>query len=84
MATRKRTPEQEEVRRAMQRLVQYPEWLVFVEYFRGKIYDVAIDPQNPNAGALSRIEGRRSFHRDIEALPARVNDERRSGGTSGE
>lgn len=83
MAPRKRTPEQEETRRALQRLVQYPEYAVFVEYFRGRIYDVAIDPTDPNAGALSRLEGRRSFHRDIEALPARVKDERR-GGTSGE
>jgi hypothetical protein len=78
-ATRKRTPDQQREREALQRLVQYPEWEVFVSYFRGRLDRETIDRQAPNTGALLLIEGRRSLHRDISELPRRLSDERRSG-----
>lgn len=80
---RRRTPEQERIRAALQVLTATPEWDVFVTFSAGKIEDVSIDPAAPNMGALLRLEGRRTFHRElIERLRDRVNDERsaNSGG----
>lgn len=78
MTTRQRTPEQERVRRALQKLVSSDEWIVFVEYSRSKIENAAIDPTSPNAGALFVQHGRRSFHRElIEDLSRRVSDDDR-------
>lgn len=85
MTRRQDDPEKLRIRRALQALVQMPEWKVFVEYSRGRIENAAVDPVAPNAGALFVQHGRRSFHRElIEGLEVRVSDARRSGNGSGD
>lgn len=77
----KPSPEAMAVRHAMQRLVQQPEWAVFIEYFRQRIEVETVDPSAPNVSALLMIEGRRSLHRELSDLPRRLSDER--SGSSG-
>ena len=76
MAGRKRTAEEEAVRRALQRLVINPEWDVFIKYFKDLSWRESVDRQAPDSGALFLIEGRRSLLRDIERLPERLRDDR--------
>lgn len=76
MAGRKRTPEEEATRRALQRLVQYPEWDSFLQYFKDLAWRETVDRASPNPSALLLIEGRRSLLRDIERLPERLRDDR--------
>lgn len=79
MTSRRRTPEQEKTRVALQILTAQPEWTVFIEYFRGRIDKETVDRQSPDAGALFMIEGRRSFLRELMGLHDRVRDDGRSG-----
>lgn len=76
MAGRKRTQEEEATRRALQVLVQYPEWDIFVRYFKDLSWRESVDRTAPNPSALLLIEGRRSLLRDIERLPERLRDDR--------
>ena len=75
---RARTPEQERTRNALKRLTDTPEWEEFLKYFKDRLWRETVDPRDPNPSALFMIEGRRSFHRELERLGERLLDDRRS------
>lgn len=78
MKKRSSTPEEIETRRALQRLTSAPEWDIFINYFKDRLWREAVHPGDVNASALFMIEGRRSLLRELERLPRNVRDERRT------
>ena len=47
-----------------------PKFQRFLGWIEDRVDDVTIDPTDPNAGALLRVEGRRSLYRTIRGLRA--------------
>jgi len=75
---RPRTPEEVQTRRALQRLTQAPEWDDFIKYFKDRLWREGVQPGDGAASALFMQEGRRSLLRELERLPERVRDDRRT------
>jgi hypothetical protein len=59
----------------MRALSERADFNEFLDYLEHRIEDATIDPSNPNAGALLRLEGRRSLFRVAEGLSAQAEKE---------
>ena len=58
---------------------EHPFYPRFVAMLARAVEDVTIDPTDPNAGALFRMEGRRSLYRVIRDLPANTREKLQHG-----
>lgn len=77
MKPRERSADEIETRRALQRLTTAPEWAVFINYFKDRLWREHVPADPSAASALFMQEGRRSLLRELERLPERVRDDRR-------
>lgn len=71
-------PEAEVVRKVLQRLTAAPDWLILLDYLKAKEFEAWYAGADMEPGALLRMDGRRSFLRELEGLSKRVTDDDRS------
>lgn len=72
-------PDAEVRRAAIQRLTGSPDWQVMIDHLKAKEFEAWFMGPDQEPGALLRLDGRRSFLRELEGLGKRVTDDDRSG-----